>query len=111
MMLAVALGKKNDPTLLGFAADQLSMAGMCKPATGYYLRALALTPENVQLRVNTSLCLMRLGRIDEARTVAEAAPAAIARDPRLARMVVLSDSLVSVRAARAGLRAPPIQMN
>ena len=101
MLLAVALGRKDDPTLLGFAGDQLSMAGLCPRATGLYLRALKITPENVQLRVNTSLCLLRLGRIDEARAVASAGPSASAGDPRIARMLSLSDSLSRVRAARA----------
>jgi hypothetical protein len=32
MLLAVALGRKDDATLLGFAADQLSLAGMCPRA-------------------------------------------------------------------------------
>lgn len=101
MLLAVALGRKDDPTLLGFAGDQLSMAGMCPRATGLYLRALKITPENVQLRVNTSLCLLRLGRIDEARAVASAGPSATTSDPRIVRMLSLSDSLSQLRAARA----------
>ena len=101
MLLAVALGRRDDPTLLGFAADQLSMAGMCPRATGLYLRALAVTPENVQLRANTSLCLLRLGRIDEARTVAQAGAPGTTSDPRIARMLAISDSLALVRASRA----------
>ena len=104
MLLAVALGRRDDPTLLGFAADQLSMAGMCQRATPLYLRALAVTPDNVQLRANTSLCLLRLGRIDEARTVAEAGAAGTTADPRIARMLAISDSLATVRAAKAGFR-------
>ena len=100
MLLAVALGRKDDPTLLGFAADQLSMAGMCQRATGFYLRALKVTPENVQMRVNTSLCLLRIGRIEEARAVAEAGTSPAFADPRLSRMLNLSDSLAAVRAAR-----------
>lgn len=101
MLLAVALGRGDDPTLLGFAADQLSMAGMCPRATGLYLRALAITPENVQMRANTSLCLLRLGRIDEARTVAQAGAPGTTSDPRIARMLAISDSLALVRASRA----------
>jgi hypothetical protein len=111
MMLAVALGRKDDPLLLGVAADKLSMAGLCKPATDLYLRALALTPANVQLRVNTSLCLIRLGRLAEARAVAEAAPASTSRDPRLARMLSLSDSLASARIPRTSAQGQTIQMN
>lgn len=102
MLLAVALGRKDDPMLLGFAADQLSMAGMCPRATGLYLRALAITPENPQLRANTSLCLLRLGRIEEARSVAQAGPPGTASDPRIARMLAISDSLAGVRASRVG---------
>jgi hypothetical protein len=101
MLLAVALGRKDDPTLLGFAGDQLSMAGMCQRATGLYLRALQLTPDNVQLRVNTSLCLLQQGRIDEARAVADAGPSTTSGDPRIVRMLSLSDSLARVRATRA----------
>jgi len=100
MLLAVRLGQKNDPILLGFAADQLSMAGMCPRAMEFYLRALNLTPDNVQLRVNTSLCLLRLGRSEEARAVAEAGPPESNADPRIARMINLSDSLTRVRVAR-----------
>ena len=101
MLLSVTLGRKDDPTLLGFAADQLSMAGLCHQATVYYLRALKITPENVQLRANTSLCLLRLGRFDEARVVAQAGPSKTAGDPRLTRMVSLSDSLAGVRDAKS----------
>lgn len=101
MLLAVALGRKDDPILLGFAADQLAMANMCPRATGLYLRALKITPGNVQLRVNTSFCLLRLGRIHEARMVAQAGPPATVNDPRILRMVSLSDSLSRVRAAGA----------
>ena len=101
MLLAVALGRKDDAILLGVAGDQLSLAGMCPRATGLYVRALAITPENVQLRVNTSLCLLRLGRIEEARAVAEAGPSASNADPRIVRMLSLSDSLSRVRQTRA----------
>ena len=103
MLLAVALGKQDDPTLLGFAGDQLSMAGMCPRATGLYLRALKLTPQNVQLRVNTSLCLLRLGRLDEARAVAVAGPPDVTADPRVTRTLSLADSLTTVRDAKAGV--------
>ena len=101
MLLAVRLGQQDDPILLGFAADQLSMAGMCPQAMQFYLRALNLTPQNVQLRVNTSLCLLRLGRSEEARAVAEAGPPESNADPRIARMISLSDSLSRMRVARA----------
>jgi hypothetical protein len=101
MLLAVRLGQQDDPILLGFAADQLSMAGMCPRAMQFYLRALNLTPQNVQLRVNASLCLLRLGRSEEARAVAEAGPPESNADPRIARMISLSDSLSRMRVARA----------
>ena len=101
MLIAVALGRKDDPLLLGFAADQLSMADMCPRAISFYLGALQLTPENVQLRANTSLCLVRMGRIDEARAVAQAGTTADSSDPRIVRIVAISDSLAAVRAAQS----------
>jgi predicted Zn-dependent protease len=104
MLLAVTLGRKDDPTLLGYAGDVMTMAGMCHQATVYYLRALKLMPEDVQLRANTSLCLLRLGRIDEARVVAQAGPSKTAGDPRLTRVVSISDSLAGVRDAKARAR-------
>jgi protein O-mannosyl-transferase len=97
MLLAVRLGRPNDPTLLGFAGDQMSMAGLCGQATTLYLRALKVKPDNVQVRVNLTLCLLRLGRIDEARNVASAGPPATMGDPRLKRVQNLADSLTNIR--------------
>jgi len=100
MLLAVVLGRKNDPTLLGFAADQFSVAGLCPRAMGMYRSALALTPENVQLRINTSLCLLRLGKLDEARTLAVTGMPKALDDTGLMRIVTIADSLVDIRRKR-----------
>ncbi|HVF15995.1 MAG TPA: tetratricopeptide repeat protein [Steroidobacteraceae bacterium] len=100
MLLAVVLGRKNDPTLLGFAADQFSVAGLCPRAMGMYRRALDITPDNVQLRINTSLCLLRLGKLDEARALAVAGMPRAADDTGLMNIVTLSDSLITVRRQR-----------
>ncbi len=97
MLLAVVLGRKNDPTLLGFAADQFSVAGLCPRAMGMYRTALALTPDNVQLRINSSLCLLRLGKLDEARTLAVAGMPKAVDDTGVMRIVTIADSLVDVR--------------
>ena len=100
MLLAVVLGRKDDPTLLGFAADQFAVAGLCPKAMGMYRRALALTPDNVQLRINSSLCLLRLGKLEEARALAVAGMPRAADDAGLVKIVNLSDSLQDVRRER-----------
>jgi len=93
MMLAVALGRKDDFILLGFAADQFNVAGMCPRAMPLYRRALALTPQNEQLRANASLCLMKLGRIEEARALASAGFDRNRSSKALIRSVAIADSL------------------
>jgi hypothetical protein len=99
MMLAVALGRKDDVLLLGAAADQFQVTNMCGRAMPLYRRALELTPQNEQLRANASLCLMKLGRIDEARALAVSGFAINRASPALNRTVALADSLT--RAARS----------
>lgn len=96
VMLAMALGRKDDVLLLGVAADQFHLSGMCGRAIPIYRRALALTPRNEQLRANTALCLMRLGRIDEAREIAMSGFQINRTSPVLIRSVALADSLTRV---------------
>lgn len=107
VLLAVALGQKNDPQLLATAGDQLARSGMCPAALRYYHPALALQPLNIQLRANTSLCLLNVGSVGEARTVALRGMSGSQLDVRLVRMLNLADSLISVRAARTKTRDEP----
>ncbi len=97
MDTALLLGKPDDVRLLISGADLFNVAGRCPRATPLYRRALALAPRNVQLRANTGLCLLQLGKMNEARAFALAADPADAADPRLHRIIALSDSLNRVR--------------
>ncbi len=97
MDTALVLGQPNDVRLLISGADLFNVAGRCPRATPLYRRALALAPRNVQLRANTGLCLLQLGKMNEARAFALAADPADMSDPRLHRIVALSDSLNRVR--------------
>jgi hypothetical protein len=99
MMLAVALGRKDDFILLGFAADQLNVSGMCGRAMPLYRRALGLTPQNEQLRANAALCLMKLGRIQEARDLAAAGFELNRASAVLNKSVAVADSLTRLRGA------------
>lgn len=96
LQMAVLLGRRDDSVLLGFAADRFNSAGMCPRAIGLYRRGLALTPGNVQLRVNYSLCLLTLGRFDEARALVLSNGSG-SNDQRLLRVARLADSLAVER--------------
>ena len=100
MMLAVRLGQKDDFFLLGFAADHFNLAGMCGRAMPLYGRAIALTPQNQALRANASLCLLRLGRIGEARTLVLAGLKKSQPSERLERIVAIADSLTAAQRER-----------
>ncbi len=93
MMVAVALGRKNDGVMVAFAADLLQAADMCGRAMSLYKRALTMKPRDEQLRYNASLCLVKLGRVGEARSIARAGIQKSGGTPKLDRMVVLTDSL------------------
>lgn len=97
VLLAVALGQKDDSQLLATAGDQLARSGMCPVALKYYHPALAMQPLNIQLRVNTSLCLMNVGRVHEARSIAAGGISGNRLDTRLVRMLDLADSLTKAR--------------
>lgn len=106
MMLAVQLGRKDDFILLGFAADQFNVSGMCGRAMPLYRRAIALTPQNEQLRANASLCLMKLGRVHEARTLAAAGFELNRASVVLNRSVAVADSLTQLGDGRRRAQAP-----
>jgi protein O-mannosyl-transferase len=91
MDLAVALGERDDVLLLGFAGDMFARAGRCPRALPLYRRALALGPNNVQLRANTSLCLLNIGKLAEAKSIALGGDHP--DDVRLQRMALASDSM------------------
>lgn len=98
MDMAVALGDKNDPLLLAYAGDMFAINGRCPRAITLYRRALALAPGNIQLRANTSFCLVSIGKWEEARAIALAA-GDDSRDLRLQQIVHTADSLQLVRGA------------
>lgn len=108
MMLAVVLGRKNDGVMYAFAADLLQSADMCGRSMALYKRALVLKPDDQQLRYNASLCLVKLGRVGEARTVARAGITKIGATPKLERMVALTDSLEISRQS-AKFRTIPVK--
>ena len=93
MDLAVMLGRRDDVVLLTYGGDLFNKSGRCPRALTLYRRALPLAPRNVQLRVNTSLCLLNIGKTGEAKSIALAADPADVNDPRLLRVIALSDSL------------------
>jgi F0F1-type ATP synthase membrane subunit c/vacuolar-type H+-ATPase subunit K len=99
MDLAVSLGEPDDVLLLASGGDMFAMSGRCPRALTLYRRALALGPNNVQLRANTSLCLLQIGKIAEAKTIALAGENPV--DARLQRLASVSDSLQLVRSKQA----------
>jgi len=94
MDLAVMLGRRDDALLLTYGGDLFAKSDRCPRALALYRRALPLAPRNIQLRVNTSLCLFKVGKIFEAKSIALAADRADVNDRRLVRVVALSDSLL-----------------
>jgi Putative Zn-dependent protease, contains TPR repeats len=102
MDLAVVLGERDDVLLLGFAGDMFARAGRCPHALPLYRRALALGPNNVQLRANTSLCLINIGKLAEAKSIALGGDHP--DDARLKRLAFASDSLQMVHSQTTALR-------
>jgi len=96
--MAVVLGDQRDPLLLAYAGDMFAVNGHCPRAITLYRRALALAPGNVQLRANTSFCLISIGKWQEAKAIALAA-GDDSRDLRLQQIVHTADSLQMVRGA------------
>jgi hypothetical protein len=57
---ALELGSRNDSQLYAFAADMFQMAGNCHAASPLYARSLALRADQPQVRINASVCAVRL---------------------------------------------------
>ena len=96
MMLAVVPGRKNDPGLLSFAADRFRMANQCPRAMGMYRRALEIEPSLPELRFNASVCLLQLGKFDEAKSLAHQGLESARNDGHLQRVLVVADSLANL---------------
>jgi len=96
MMLAVVLGRKNDPGLLSFAADRFRLANQCPRAMGMYRRALEIEPSLPELRFNASVCLLQLGKFDEAKSLAHRGLESARNDGHLQRVLVVADSLANL---------------
>ena len=100
MLLAVVLGRHNDPGLLSFAADRFRMANQCPRAMGMYRRALDIDPTLPELRFNASVCLLQLGKFDEAKALAQRGLESGSKDGHLERVLVVADSLASLSKRR-----------
>ncbi len=98
MDMAVALGDQRDPLLLAYAGDLFAVNGRCPRAVTLYRRALLVAPGNIQLRANTSFCLIAIGKLLEAKAIALDAGDG-SSDPRLQKIVHTVDSLQLVRGA------------
>jgi hypothetical protein len=96
MMLAVLLGRKNDPGLLSFAADRFRMANQCPRAMAMYRKALQIDPTLPELRFNASVCLLQLGKFDEAKSLARQGLRSASNDTHLQRVLVVADSLANL---------------
>jgi protein O-mannosyl-transferase len=96
MLLAVVLGRRNDPGLLSFAADRFRMANQCPRAMGMYRKALDIDPTLPDLRFNASVCLLQLGKLEQARSLAHEGLRSSAADANLLRVVAVADSLANV---------------
>ena len=96
MLLAVVLGKRDDPGLLSFAADRFRMANQCPRAMGMYRKALGIAPDLPDLRFNASVCLIQLGKLDEARALAHDGLVTLPADTHLLRVISVADSLANV---------------
>ena len=96
MLLAVVLGRRNDPGLLSFAADRFRMANQCPRAMGMYRRALEIDPTLPELRFNASVCLLQLGKFEEAKSLARRGLESASNDAHLQRVLVVADSLANL---------------
>jgi hypothetical protein len=106
MMIAIRLAKKNNGVIVAFGADLLQSSDMCGRAIPLYKRAMVLRPKDEQLRTNASLCLIKLGQVGEARSIARAGLSKGNPTPKLRWVISFADSLELARqkkAAAAGL--------
>lgn len=97
MMIAIVLARKDNGVILAFGADLLQSADMCGRAIPLYKRAMALKPKDEQLRTNASLCLINLGRVGEARSIARAGLKKGSATPKLDWVISFADSLELAR--------------
>jgi hypothetical protein len=93
MMIAIRLARKDNGVIVAFGADLLQSADMCGRATPLYKRAMGLKPKDEQLRTNASLCLIKLGRVGEARSIARAGLSKGSATPKLDWVISFADSL------------------
>lgn len=100
MLLAVVLGRRNDPGLLSFAADRFRMANQCPRAMGMYRRALEIDPTLPELRFNASVCLLQLGKFEEAKSLAHQGLESASNDAHLQRVLFVADSLANLSKQR-----------
>jgi protein O-mannosyl-transferase len=89
---------RDDPRLLVDAADRHLAADRCGEAVPLYRRSLRLAPATRFARGRLIRCLLRLGRLQEAR--AEASSALALGEPGAQRALMRVDSIVSARQAR-----------
>jgi hypothetical protein len=97
MMIAIVLARKDNGVIVAFGADLLQSADMCGRAIPLYKRAMSLKPKDEQLRTNASLCFIKLGRVGEARKVAQAGLQKGTVTPRLNWVISFADSLERAR--------------
>jgi tetratricopeptide (TPR) repeat protein len=97
MLIAVKLGRPDDFILLSYAGDLLLRAGAYDGALPLYRNALSITPHNEMLRSNAAVCLVQLGRFDEARRLARAGLVRPNPSERLKQVVARTDSLARIQ--------------
>ena len=97
MSRAVALGRRDDGLMFGVAAEQFHKTGMCSQAVPLYERAIALIPDNDQLRSNAALCLIQLDRAEDARRLVAAALEKRPKSAPLDKIVAMTDSISEAR--------------
>jgi Flp pilus assembly protein TadD len=63
---------------------------------GMYRKALAIDPTLPELRFNASVCLLQLGKFEEAKALARQGLTVTATDAHLKRVLVVADSLANL---------------
>jgi Flp pilus assembly protein TadD len=85
----------GDPNLFADLGDWYLRKGRCQEALDSYARVLALVPDHWAATSRTILCLVRLGRLSEARDAARIA--ARRGDEGAALKLAYVDSLIAAR--------------